>query len=73
MIPKTFKVGEPSAEHWKLDKADWLSFRTLCILLLLVLSKNPVAQFTDIFIEIANKTVSKSRVSRNKIPQGTLV
>ena len=49
-----------------------MSFRTLCMLRLsdeLTLSEDPLAQFTDTLIEIENKTISKSRVSKNKIPK----
>ena len=35
----------------------------------LVLSEDPAAQFTDILIEIANKAIPKSHVSKNKLPQ----
>ena len=75
MILKTSsKDDEPSAEHWKFDKADWLSFRTLCVWRLsdgLVLPEDPAAQFTDFFfpIEIASKTIPKSHVSKNKLPK----
>ena len=73
MILKTSsKDDEPSAEHWKLDKADWLSFRTLCVWRLsdgLVLSEDPAAQLTDILIEITNKTIPKFHVFKNKLPK----
>ena len=73
MILKTSsKDDEPSAEHWKFDKADWLSFRTLCVWRLsdgLVLPEDPAAQFTNILNEIANKTIPKSHVSKNKLPK----
>ena len=64
--------NEPSAAHWKFDKADWLSFRTLCMSRMsdsLVLSEDPVAQPADNLIEIANKTIPKSHVSKNKLPK----
>ena len=63
---------EPSAQHWKFDKADWMSFHTLCVLQLLdelILSEGPVSLFTDTLIEIANKTIPKSCVSKNKLPK----
>ena len=73
MILKTpSKDDEPSAEHWKFDKVDWLLFRTLCVSRLsdeMVLSEDPAAQFTDILIEIANKTILKSHVFKNKLPK----
>ena len=51
MILKTsLRDDEPSAEHWKVDKADWMSFCTLCMSQLsdeLALSEDPVAQFTQ--------------------------
>ena len=49
-----------------------MSFRTLCMSQLsdkLTLSEDPVAQFTYTLIEIANKTIPKSRVSKNKLPK----
>ena len=33
----------------------------------LALSEDPVAQFTDTLIEIANQTIPKSHVSKNKL------
>ena len=59
IVKTSSKDDEPSTVHWKLNKDDWLSVRTLCMSLLsdgLVLSKDTVAQFTDILTEIANKT-----------------
>ena len=51
VIQKTSpRDDEPCAEHWKFDRADWMSFRTLCMSRLsdeLALSEDPVAQFTD--------------------------
>ena len=47
---------EPADEHWKFDRADWMSFRTLCVSQLsdeLAQLDDPVAQFTDTLIEIA--------------------
>ena len=47
-----------------------MSFRTLCVSRLsdeLALSEDPVAQFTDALIEIANQTISKSHISKNKL------
>ena len=35
----------------------------------LVLSEDPVAQFTDTLIEIANQTIPKSHISKNKLPK----
>ena len=47
-----------------------MSFCTLCVSRLseeLALSEDPVAQFTDTSIEIANKTIPKSHISKNKL------
>ena len=47
-----------------------MSFRTLCVLQLsdeLTLLEDPVAQFTDTLIEIANETIPKSHISKNKL------
>ena len=66
ILKTSLRDDEPAAEHWKFDRADWMSFRTLCVSRLsdeLALSEDPVAQFTDILIEIANKTILKFHVS----------
>ena len=68
----SLRDDEPVAEHWKFDRADWMSFRTLCVSRLsdeLALSGDPVAQFTDTLIEIANQTIPKSHTSKNKLPK----
>ena len=49
-----------------------MSFRTLCVSRLsdeMALSEDPVAQLTDTLIEIANQTISKSLISKNKLPK----
>ena len=49
-----------------------MSFRTLSVSRLsdeLALSEDPVAQFTDTLIEIANQTIPKSHISKNKLPK----
>ena len=64
------KDDELSNEHWKFDKVDWMSFRTLCASRLsdeLVLSEDPVAQFTDILIEITKKTFRNPTFLKNKL------
>ena len=61
---------EPAADHWRFNRADWMSFCTLCVLQLsdeLTLLEDPVAQFTDTLIEIANETIPKSHISKNKL------
>ena len=35
----------------------------------LALSEDPVAQFTDTLIEIANQIIPKSNISKNKLPK----
>ena len=72
VILKTSSTDDEPSEYWKFDKADWPSFRTLFISMLsdgLVLSEDPVAQFTDILIEIANKTRSQIPSLQNKLPK----
>ena len=62
LLKTSLRDNEPVAEHWKFDRADWMSFRTLCVSRLsdeLALSEDPVAQFTDTLIEIANQTMPK--------------
>ena len=70
MIKTSASDDEPAAEHWKSDRADWMSFRTLCASRLsdeLALLEDPVARFTDTLIEIANETIQKSHISKTKI------
>ena len=60
ILKTSLRDNEPAVEHWKFDRADWMSFRTLCVSRLsdvLSLSEDPVAQFTDTLIEIANQTI----------------
>ena len=60
---------EPAAKHWRFDRADWMSFRTLCASRLsdeLALLEDPVARFTDILVDIANETIPKSDVSESE-------
>ena len=67
ILKTSFRDDEPAAEHWKFDRADWMSFCTLCMSRLsdeLALSEDPVAQFTDTLIEIANQTIPKSHISK---------
>ena len=52
------EMMNPLVNTGKFNKADWLSFHTLCGSHLsdgLVLSEDPAAQFTDILIEIAKQ------------------
>ena len=72
ILKTSLRDDEPVAEHWKFDRADWMAFRTLCVSRLsdeLALSEDPVAQFTDTLIEIANQTIPKSHISKNKFPK----
>ena len=49
-----------------------MSFHTLCVSRLsdeLAPSEDPVTQFTDTLIEIANQTIPKSYISTNKLPK----
>ena len=49
-----------------------MSFRALSVSRLsdeLALSEDPVAQFTDTLIEIANQTITKSHISKSKLPK----
>ncbi|WP_419584729.1 hypothetical protein, partial [Thiolapillus sp.] len=72
ILKTSLRADEPAAEHWKFDRADWMSFRTLCMSRLsdeLALSEDPVARFTDTLIEITNQTIPKSHISKNKLPK----
>ena len=31
IIKTSLRDDEPVVEHWKFDRADWMSFRTLCV------------------------------------------
>jgi len=49
-----------------------MSFRTQCVSRLsgeLALLEDPVAQFTDTLIEIADETIPKSHNYKNKLPE----
>ena len=70
VLTTSHKEDESAAEHWRFDRADWMSFRTLCASRLsgeLALSEDPVAQFTDTLTEIANENIPKSHISKNKL------
>ena len=72
LLKTSLRDNEPVAEHWKFDRADWMFFRTLCVSQLsdeLALSEDPMAQFTDTLIKIANQTIPKSDISENKLPK----
>ena len=56
ILKTSLRDDEPAAEHWKFDRVDWMSFRTLCVSRLsdeLALSEDPVAQFTDTLIAVS--------------------
>ena len=72
LLKTSLRDNEPVAEHWKFDRADWMSFGTLSVSRMsdeLALSEDPVAQFTDTLIEIANQTIPESHISKNKLPK----
>ena len=47
-----------------------MSFRTLCVSRLSdELALSTVAQFTDTLIDIANQTIQKTHISKNKLPK----
>ena len=61
-------VEEPS-EKWKLNKADWPSFKALCELEInetILKAKDPIDQFTTILYEIAEKTIPKTSTKTKK-------
>ena len=61
-------VEEPS-EKWKLNKADWLSFKALCeseINETILKAKDPIDNFTTILYEIAEKTIPKTSTKTKK-------
>ena len=63
ILKTSLRDDRPLADHWKFDRADWLSFRTPCMSRLpdeLTLSEDPVAQFKGTVTEIASKTIPKS-------------
>ena len=67
ILKTSLRADEPAAEHWKFDRANWMSFRTLCVSRLsdeLALSEDPVARFTDTLIDIANQTIPKFHISK---------
>ena len=69
ILKTSLRDDEPVAEHWEFGRADWMSFRTLCMSRLfdeLALSEDPVARFTDTLTGIANQTIPKSHISKKK-------
>ena len=66
ILKASSKDGDPSAEHCKFDKADWLLFRTLYMSQLtggLILAEDPVVSLLKLQ---PKPTISKSYVSKNK-------
>jgi len=56
-------------ENWKLNKADWANFSSKCqyeLTDLLLTSREPIDSFTSTLTNIANLTIPKIPVSRNK-------
>ena len=56
-------VVEEPGEKWKLNKADWPSFKVLCeseINETILKAKDPIDNFTTILYEIAEKTIPKT-------------
>ena len=61
-------VEEPS-EKWKLNKADWPSFKALCeseINETILKTKDPIDNFTTILYKIAEKTIPKTSTKTKK-------
>ena len=61
-------VEEPS-EKWKLNKADWPSFKALCeseINETILKAKDPIDNFTTILYKIAEKTIPKMSTKTKK-------
>ena len=61
-------VEEPS-EKWKLNKADWPSFKALCeseINETILKAKDPIDNFTTILYKIAEKTIPKTSTKTKK-------
>lgn len=69
-FPVILKTFIRDGEHWKFDRAYRMSFRTLCVSRLsdeLALAEDPVAQFTDTFIENANKPIPNHTFLKNQL------
>ena len=61
-------LEEPS-EKWKLNKADWPSFKALCeseINETILKAKDPIDNFTTILYEMAEKTIPKTSTKTKK-------
>ena len=61
-------MEEPS-EKWKLNKADWPSFKALCesdINETILKAKDPIDNFTTTLYEIAEKTIPKTSTKTKK-------
>ena len=56
-------VVEEPCEKWKLNKAEWPSFKALCVSEInetILKAKDPIDNFTTILYEIAEKTILKT-------------
>ena len=62
-------IDEP-VSRWKLNKANWAQFQTLCSTLLLEdtiqIADDPIESFTSILINIAEETVPKTATKSKK-------
>ena len=55
---------------WTLEvRQGWLDVLPQSMCVVIVWRAGPVAQFTDTLIEIANKTIPKSHISKNQLPK----
>jgi len=73
----TTDIPSPSFSKptWKLHKADWVAFSHQAALELctdnICSAEDPIQEFTDVFIKIANNSIPKSKPNtKNIIPSG---
>jgi hypothetical protein len=64
LIEHTVATPIPEAQKWKLDGADWDSFKGLCSTELVaddvLQTENPIESFTNIILSIAEHTLPKT-------------
>ena len=73
IVKNIIPSAEPTIQSWKLDKADWETFRELCLIRLpehkILDEANPIGEFTDILYEIASSTVPQTKQKAKHPPK----
>jgi hypothetical protein len=74
-FPTIVTANEPPEnnplKNWKLDKADWIFFKLLCMQEISIEKFNnsdPMQKFTETLLQIANKSIPKTSTKSTKEP-----